>query len=559
LRWTAFAVAAAPAGAAVLTPRRASAGTGAAIAPANLELVTLAEDRAVITWYTGYAGSDDGLGRMEPAPSDAEVRWGTDPTRLDQVAAGRRTDTPYHWVELTGLEPGRTYYYEARSAGQLVAPTAFSLIDGNAVSTDTGAATGTGPFRFTAPAAPAGDFLFSIVLCNDLHVGETVAGLVGGLGLEGVSQVPGERPYPEIMMESLVADVRAQGAAYLLAAGDITAEAEPVDLARARELLDGFGDRHQDWYAARGNHDRAHEGEAYASCQVGRWQGNDCFRDTFFPDDEPTWFSQEVNGLRIIGLDTYDKPGDGGDAGALGDEQLEWFLDELRSDPDQPTVVFGHHPLVVQDSPYPITPGTALDAAQAETIIAAYAEAPGVFLHHAGHTHRNKLTELPGAPGVTHQEVAAVKEYPGGATVLRLHTGGYALNFAKASSEDALAWSERSRMQIAGTWPQFSLGSRVADRNLVVERDLSGLTAVPASPAAAASSAAGATATSPATGTGSDDDPPVAALAVGGVVALSAIAGATLAVRRRRSSPPPSPPEQPTPEQPTPPVPSPQR
>jgi hypothetical protein len=208
--------------------------------------------------------------------------------------------------------------------------------------------------------------------------------------------------------------------------------------------------------------------------------------------------------------------------------------------------VFGHHPLVVQDSPYPITPGTALDAAQAETIIAAYAQAPGVFLHHAGHTHRNKLTELPGAPGVTHQEVAAVKEYPGGATLLRLHTGGYALNFAKASSEDALAWSERSRMQIAGTWPQFSLGSRVADRNLVVERDLSGLTAAPASPTAASSLAA-ATGTSSATGSSGDDGPPVAAIAVGGVVALSALAGATLAVRRRRSSPPPSTPEQLTP------------
>lgn len=43
------------------------------IAPANLELVTLTEDRAIITWYTGYAGSDDGLGRMEPAPADGEV------------------------------------------------------------------------------------------------------------------------------------------------------------------------------------------------------------------------------------------------------------------------------------------------------------------------------------------------------------------------------------------------------------------------------------------------------------------------------------------------------
>lgn len=535
LRWTAVAVAAGPAGASILA-RPASARTraraGDAIAPANLELVTLTEDRAVITWYTGYAGSDDGLGRMEPAPSSAEVVWGTRPDRLDQVAVGRSEDTPYHWVELTGLEPERTYWYQARSAGQPVAPTAFGLIAGNAVSTDPGDATGTGPFGFTTPPAPKGDFLFSIVLCNDMHVGETVAGLVGSLpGIKGVSQVPGLRPYPEIMMESLVADAQKLGASHLLAAGDITAEAEPVDLTRARELLDRFGERHEDWYAARGNHDRAHEGEAYATCQVGQWQGNDCFRDTFFPDDEPTWFSNEVNGLRVIGLDTYDKPGDGGDAGALSPTQLAWFRKELRSNPDQPTVVFGHHPLVVEGSPYPVTGGSTLERSQSEAIVREYGATPGMFLHHAGHTHRNKLTPLDGAPSVTHQEVAAVKEYPGGFTLLRLHTGGYAMNFHKSSSEEALAWSERSRMQIAGTWPQFSLGSRVADRNLVVDRDLSGLK-VAAQPEAAPRSRTEAASVDAGDEDGGDGFPalPVA----GGVVALSAIAGTALAVRRRR-------------------------
>ena len=64
------------------------------------------------------------------------------------------------------------------------------------------------------------------------------------------------------------------------------------------------------------------------------------------------------------------------------------------------------------------------DAARLEAL---YARTPGVFLHHAGHTHRNKRTIAPGAPGVVFQEVAATKEYPGGLMLLRLHTGGYAL------------------------------------------------------------------------------------------------------------------------------------
>jgi hypothetical protein len=56
-----------------------------------------------------------------------------------------------------------------------------------------------------------------------------------------------------------------------------------------------------------------------------------------------------------------------------------------------------------------------------------------------------------------------------------LHTGGYALNFYKTRSNLAREWSERSRQEILGFWPQFSLGSSVSDRNTVVARDLSGL------------------------------------------------------------------------------------
>jgi hypothetical protein len=73
------------------------------------------------------------------------------------------------------------------------------------------------------------------------------------------------------------------------------------------------------------------------------------------------------------------------------------------------------------------------------------------------------------------QEVGAVKEYPGGFTLLRLHTGGYALNFFKSRSLLAREWSERSRQELSGLWPQLSLGTAVTDRNSVAARDLSGL------------------------------------------------------------------------------------
>ena len=58
---------------------------------------------------------------------------------------------------------------------------------------------------------------------------------------------------------------------------------------------------------------------------------------------------------------------------------------------------------------------------------------------------------------------------------LRLHAGGFAMNFYKSRSDLAREWSERSRQEILGYWPQFAFGNTVADRNLVAKRDLSGL------------------------------------------------------------------------------------
>ncbi len=436
------------------------------VRPVDLELVTLTETGAVLTWYTGEPGTDDGLGRMKPAPSDGDIVFGTRPDRLNRTAHGP-SGTPYHYVELTGLEPGRTYYYQARSGGKSATPTP--------VAGAAGTPAGVGIFSFSTPQPPPGRFLFSVALCNDLHLGETVAGLVGGLPFKGISQVPGRPPYPEIMAKALIADAKARGATYLLAAGDVSSEAVPGDLGTAKGVLDGFGTYRTDYLVARGNHDRAHDGAPYASCSVGQWQGNDCFRDEFF--DGPTYFTHDLNGLHVIGLDTYDKPGNGGDAGGLSKEQLSWFEADLKAHKDQPTLVFGHHPLVAPGDPFALVGSASLDVGQALPIMAAYERAPGVFLHHAGHTHRNKRTVLPTCAHVTQQEVGATKEYPGGFSLLRIHSGGYALNFYKTRSDLAREWSERSRQELNGLWPQLSFGASVSDRNSVVARDLSGISA----------------------------------------------------------------------------------
>ncbi|WP_369244613.1 metallophosphoesterase [Streptomyces sp. R41] len=452
--------------------RRNRPGHPDSLAAVNLELVTLAEDHAVITWYTGVPGTGDGLGHMLPAITEGEVVYGTHPARLNRSAAEDRS-TAHHHVELTDLEPGQTYYYRALSRGVAATPTPLHLVRGNAVGTNHhGLGSIGGPYSFTTPPPPPGRHVLSIALCNDLHLGETTAGLMAGVPLmRGVSQEPGRAPYPEVMSRALVDEARRRGADLLLAAGDISAGGSPRDLAEAKRILDGFGAHGRDYFVVRGNHDRpghGNFGSRAGSC-------GDAFSEEFLGGDGPAYFARDLGGLRIIGLDTYKKDGNGADSGGLGAEQLSWFRARLKEHKDQPTLVFGHHPLAVRDSVFPVTGGQRLDRREARSILDAYAGAPGVFLHHAGHTHRNKRTVLAQAPHVTMQEVGAAKEYPGGFCLLRIHSGGFALNHFKSSGVPAREWGERTRRVAAGLWPHHALGRSVGDRNSVGAHDLSGI------------------------------------------------------------------------------------
>ncbi|MBA3653637.1 MAG: metallophosphoesterase family protein [Actinobacteria bacterium] len=464
LRWAGL-VAATPLVADLVDVERAYAqGSSGVALPINLELVTLTETTAIITWFTGDPTRPDAMGRLAPVPADSEVLLGTSPTSMSVVHADA-TPTPYHYVELAGLEPGQTYFYSARSRG--VAATPSPTTYGNPVGMSATNASPSGPFLFQTPQPPPGRFLFAMALSADMHLGETVAGLAttqGGLQLPpGVMQSPGLPPYAEVMGGALAPEAKARGAQTLLAAGDVTSEARPAEVVRAKAHLDAFGTQSRDYFVVRGNHDRIHDGV-------------DTFARSFFPG-RPTWFTGEAFGLRIVGLDTYDKIGNGGDNGVLGDQQWAFVREALAKDKDRPTLVVGHHPVTVEASLINAAPVRFdMDLQQAGQLEALYAASPGVFLDVAGHTHRNKRTASPSAPGVAFQEVSAVKEYPGGFTILRVFTGGYAMNFYKFRAPLAQEWAERSRPEYLGLVPFYTFGT-MADRNYVVVRDFSGLAA----------------------------------------------------------------------------------
>ncbi|RJO72329.1 phosphohydrolase [Nocardia panacis] len=417
----------------------------------DLEVVTITDTSVVLTWTTL---TPDAAGNPVPALADTEVLLADG--RVFTQAHYDATPTPYHFVEVNGLEPGRTYRFEARSRGIRATP-ALNLITG---APGTPESCG----EFTTLTPPPGRLLHTIALANDVHFGEEVSGvIINGLPPGFRQDMP---PYPQAMLSALLSDLPTRGVEKLLLAGDLTAEAAPDQVRGVRAALDGWG---HEYLVTRGNHDRPHVGEDYRGCPSID-DHHDCWGESFLPRQQLT--ENRLGELRIIGLDTSELDGSGG---SIDRPQLAHLSELLRADPDRPTLVFGHHP-VTTESGLTNTGGPAfvLNGPDGAALQAMYTSAPGVFLQHSGHTHRNRRTRPDAACAVEFLEVAAVKEYPGGYSLLRLYEGGYMVNFYKMSAEQARRWSATTRGEYLGLYPEYTLGT-CADRNHTVERDLSGL------------------------------------------------------------------------------------
>jgi 3',5'-cyclic-AMP phosphodiesterase len=482
----------------------ATAGRAAGLVVQDLELVTVTDTSFVLTWYSAATATPaiPYVPAQEPAPvaADGVVRYGTHPARLDRVAVQHGGDTAYHYVEVSGLRPGETYYYQALSGGiaasprlvpQLTFPAGGLVIPPDPTDAQleailaellaSGVVLSASPGSVTTLVPPPGPLLLTLALSNDLHIGETVSGLATGDFPPGFSQLPGLPPYPEVMTDSMTADAAARGADALIVAGDLTSAALPGELTASRSLLDQFGALRlggqlgrfgrRDYVVARGNHDQPKTGAAYAGCApVGSTGYFDCLPAVYdLPQGRLT--TTELGPLRLVGLDTttLNEPG-----GAIGDDQFAALRSVLADRPGQPTLVFGHHPVTDESALTTIAgPTFDLDRADAARLEALYAVTPGVFFHHAGHTHRNLRTSSPAAPGVEFLEVAATKEYPGGFSLLKMYEGGYSVSFWKSSSALARQWSQTSSGEYLGLYPAYTLGA-LGDRNHVVRRDFFG-------------------------------------------------------------------------------------
>jgi hypothetical protein len=370
------------------------------------------------------------------------------------VIGGRRrlldsAPTAYHYAEITGLEPGRAYRFEAYSSGcrAVAARTRVTRRSGTPESTGI----------VTTLTPPPGPLLHTIALANDVHFGEHSSGVLLAGWPHGLRHDTLE--HPAIMLDALLADLRRPDRAVdqLIIAGDLTDCGRYEQAAGVRARLDAWGTLGRDYFVCRGNHDAPRpDGDEWGAA--------------FSPRQRLT--EHRAGELRVIGLDTTRLRGAGGTMVA---PQLDHLRELLTTDPDRPTLVFGHHPVTLSAAvSNPGGPGFVLDRRTAAALHTLYESAPGVFLHHSGHTHRNRRGRPDSPIDVEFLEGGAAKEYPGGYLLLRIHTGGYMVNFFKTRDQSALRWSTRTRRQYLGLHADHALGS-CADRNHVVLRDFSGL------------------------------------------------------------------------------------
>lgn len=275
-----------------------------------------------------------------------------------------------------------------------------------------------------------GELLSRVATVNDVHFGEVVCGHMDGAEWDTFSVEPGEAPYPETMSSGAIEEISRIEPDAVVVKGDLTSHGTQAEYDRFLEFYGPpFGDR---LVHVRGNH------ESFHRLHVAAW-----------PMQE-----RQLPGVTLAVLDTS---ADGQVNGHLDADQLEW-LDELGSRAESPVLVFGHHPVwnPAEEPRHDRTFGIVPD--DTEALAAVFARRPRLLGYFAGHTHRNRVVELPGAPGVPFVEVACVKDFPGTWAEYRVHEGVILQVHRRISTPDALAWSERTRGMFAGHYPQYAFG-----------------------------------------------------------------------------------------------------
>lgn len=285
--------------------------------------------------------------------------------------------------------------------------------------------------RFRTLPRP-GEFLCRFATVNDVHFGETEAGIIGGVETTPLSAPEGAPPYPETMNRAAVAEIAQIDPVVVLAKGDLTDEGTREEYGAFLECYgDAFGDR---LVHIRGNHDS--------------YLGQD-----FFPIGP---FRVDVPGARLLMIDTTVPHRAGG---GLSTETLAW-LDDESAGSDVPVLVFGHHHPWSPDSAKRSENYFGIDPDGSEALVEVVANRPEIVGYFAGHTHRNRVRHFSATGDVPWVEVACVKDFPGSWAEYRVFDGGVLQIHRRISAPAALEWSEECRDLYRGVldYPAYAMG-----------------------------------------------------------------------------------------------------
>jgi predicted phosphodiesterase len=294
------------------------------------------------------------------------------------------------------------------------------------------------PFR-TLPHP--GEQLATVATVNDVHFGETEAGIIEGLDVGPIlSAAEGEPPYPEMMNRAAIAEITAIAPDAVVAKGDLTTHGTKDEY---EQFLAAYGDTFGDkLHHVRGNHD-GYFGETFAS-------------------EAP--IEVRLPGVTLAILDTVIPKKT---PGQVTVKQLEW-LDELGARADRPVLVFGHHHVWNPASNQRPENYFGINPDDSEALIEVFARRPRLVGYFAGHTHRNRVRRFAATGSVPFVEVACVKDFPGTWAEYRIFDGGILQVHRRISSPDALDWTERTRAMFGGLYPQYAFGA-LEERNFLIE------------------------------------------------------------------------------------------
>jgi 3',5'-cyclic AMP phosphodiesterase CpdA len=186
---------------------------------------------------------------------------------------------------------------------------------------------------------------------------------------------------PLLQMQRVIERIRTLDVvpAFVVVSGDLTDDGSDESYQVFKALLREIGNGHVPVLLALGNHD---DRSAFHRVVLGQEDAD---------GGRPYCHGQTIEGLRIVVLDSV-IPGE--TAGALGEKQLAWLDEELRSPAPRGTLIVLHHPCRLAGPAHHYPDFIVRDAAALEAIVGRHrGQIVGVL---AGHSHQANAAPVAG-------------------------------------------------------------------------------------------------------------------------------------------------------------------